>query len=238
MVKITIITPSVRPEMLPMVDKCIKRQTFKDYEWLVSSPKDYGFGTWVQEPDKREGDYYGLNKAWNAAFKQAKGELIVIICDGQWFQPDLLERLWNHYEDDPESVVGAIGHQYDQIENGKPEHMVWRDPRARTDMGSFYETPSTEIEWCVASFPKKAIFEVGGMDEKYDQGAALSEKEANLRMEKAGYKCYLDQTIEYRAIHHERLSKQWDDKYKIATEMYLEDARNILDGKRTKVDFI
>ncbi|HEX9504143.1 MAG TPA: glycosyltransferase [Patescibacteria group bacterium] len=244
---ISIVTPSVRPEMLEIVAKCLKRQTFKDFEWIIVVPQylfmevdriyEYEYIV-VGEPLKNEGDYYGLNKAWNQGFRYAQGELIVSLTDGLWFPPDLLERLWSHYETNPKSVVGLLGNQYDQVLNGKPEHMVWQDPRKRTDMGAYYETLASEIEWCIASFPRQAIYDVGGMPENYDKGAALSEKITNLRFEKAGYKLYLDQSLEYRAISHPRLSSEWDDKYKIAIELYQQDAKDILNGKNLKLDYI
>lgn len=255
---ISVTTPSIRPEMLEIVKKCLYRQTFKDFEWLICGVKFEDIRELlslkpgeksikssitegvipVQEPPKREGDYYSLNKAWNALFKKAKGELIVNITDGIWFEPTLLENLWNHYLANPKACISCVGNQYDQLINGKPEHMTWRDPRIRTDQGAFYEVESSEMELCIASFPRQAVIDIGGFDEKYDQGAALSEKEAMLRAQKSGYKMYLDQTLEYRAIHHPRLSKDWDDKYKIASEMYLQDIKEILSNKRSRLAFL
>ena len=236
--KITVVTPSVRSEMLPIIEKCLKRQTFKDFEWIVASPKDYGYGRFVQEPPKNHGDYYGLNKAWNAAFKKAQGELIVSIQDGLWFPPDMLEKFWYHYLNNPRACVGAIGHQYDQIVNGKPENLVWSDPRARQDLGSFYEVDFPEIEWTVCSVPKKALYEIGGIDEEYDKYAALSEKDANHRMSKLGYKHYLDQSIEYRAIHHPRLNNEWDKRYQEGCKAYIKHGEQIIKGERLKLAFL
>lgn len=246
---ISVTTPSVRSEFLPIVGKCLQRQTFKDFEWLIGSPQDLSLAidreighnyeyTLIPEPPKQEGDYYGLNKCWNSLFKASKGELIVNITDGIWFEPTLLENLWNQYQINSKACISCVGSQYDQLINGKPEHMVWRDPRIRSDQGSFYEVESSEMELCIASFPKQAVIDIGGFDEKYDQGAALSEKEAMLRAQKMGYKMYLDQTLEYRAISHPRLSKEWDDKYKIATEMYLQDIKDVIAGKRSSLDYL
>ena len=90
MVKISVVTPSVRPEGLDIVEQSLKRQTFpKDqFEWLVITPppfpkqfdavKDFQLDKqWFQEPTKREGDMYRLNGAWNKGFKEARGELII-----------------------------------------------------------------------------------------------------------------------------------------------------------------
>lgn len=247
---ISIVTPSIRPEMLDVVLKCIKRQNFPDYEWVVVGNEaveewhekhfnDQWFPMiFVEEPKKREGDYYNLNKAWNAAFKMCNSPLIVNIVDGLWFPPWTLQLLYAHYQVNPKSCVSCIGHQYDRVENGKPEHLVWSDPRVRADQGSFYEVPHTEMELCIASFPRQAILDVGGVDEEFDKYAALSEKEMMARMYKAGYKTYIDQSIEYRAIKHERLSKEWDARYQAGWPYYEKCMREIEAGTRLRLDFV
>ena len=247
--KISVITPSIRPELLGIVSKCLDRQTEKDFEWLIGSREkmfddidpiirhnsSYRF---ITEPNKRDGDYYNLNKCWNRLFSQAKGDLIVSIVDGLWFPPDMLEKLLNHYEANPKACVGAIGHQYLQTENGKPEHLVWRDPRVRTDFGTFYEISPRDLELCIASLPRAGIVDAGGVDEEFDKYAALSEKEMCFRMEKLGYKFYLDQSLEYRAIYHPRLNSKWDDRYNAGCEYFSECIKQIGEGKRAKLDFI
>lgn len=235
--KITCVTPSIRIELLEILKKCLLRQTFDSFEWIVVSPFKYQDAIWIPDPPMREGDYYRLNGAWNKAFRKARGELVVSIVDGLWFPPDTLEKLWQHYRNDPKSCVTCIGHQYDEVENGKPEHMVWRDPRARLDQGAFYEVSPREMELCVASLPLKAIRDVGGVDEEFDKYAALSEKEMCYRIEQQGYKFYIDQTLEYRAIHHPRLSEEWDKRYKEGCVYYEKCIKEILaDGTRRVLD--
>lgn len=236
--KISVLTPSVRPELLAIVEKCLARQTMQEYEWLVGSPKNYKYGDFIQEPPKREEDYYNLNKCMNSLYKAAKGELTVEITDGIWFEPDTLEKLWNHYEANPKACIGAVGNQYDEIKNGKPEHLVWRDPRMRSDQGSFYEINPNDLELCIGSIPKQAIIDVGGLDEEFDKYAALSEKEMALRMDKAGYKFFLDQSIEYRAIKHPRLNSEWEAHYQEGVKYFQKCVHDILNGDRMRVDFL
>jgi len=238
MLKISCITPSIRPEMLEIVERCLSRQTLQSYQWIVVSPKNYKFGEWVQDPPRKEGDFYGLNKAWNAGLKRAEGKLFVSIVDGLWFPPYLLERLWQYYERDPMSCIGGVGHQYSRIENNKPEGLVWQDPRVRSDT-TFWEISPIDMEWCIASIPMKAIQNVGGIDANiYDKVAALSEKEINVRMSKLGYKFYLDSTIEYRAIKHERLNSEWDKKYEEGCKIFNQHLKEIEAGKRLKLDYL
>lgn len=227
---ITVITPSVRREFLQIVQDCLDRQTFTDFEWIVVGPegllpkgdfssrgKSYYF---IKEPPGKKGDFYNLNKAWNEGFREAEGELVVSIVDGIWFPPNTLENLWNLYRLNPMSCIGLTGNQYAKIENGKPEGLVWTDPRIRED-STFYEIPPYDLELCIASLPLKGIKDVGGVDEEFDKFPAWSEKDLACRMSRIGYKCFLDQAIQYRAIYHPRLSDDWDNKYPKSTEYFL-----------------
>lgn len=236
--KLTVITPSVRPEGLEIIKKCLDRQTFKDFEWIVVSPFEYKDAIWVQDPPKREGDFYRLNGAWNAALKRAKGELFVSIVDMIWFPPDTLEKLWGHYVANPRRCVTCVGHQYEKLVNGKPEGLVWREPRVRPDFKSFYEVAPSEMELCVASLPMKAVKEVGGLDEEYDKHAALSEKEMCYRIDKLGYTFWIEQSIEYRALYHPRLSEAWDKHYESGCILYQKHRQEIAEGKRLKVGYL
>ena len=235
---ISIITPSIRKKGVDITAECLKKQTFKNWEWIVCSPYlPPNNAVWIPEPKKKEGNTYSLNACWNMCIKRACGKLIVSIVDLTWFTPDVLERLWGHYEANPRACIGTIGHQYDKMDNGKPVNMVWQDPRARNDFGTFYEINPNDLELCVASIPKKALYEVGGFDEEFDKYAALSEKELAFRLKAAGYSIYLDQSIEYRAIKHPRLTKNWDERYHAGEEYYFKCLYEIENGIR-KVDYL
>lgn len=241
---ISVVTPTIRPEMLGVMGKCLSRQDI-GFEWLVIAPeilKDkidescskYPFYKFVSEPEKKPGDYYALCKAWNKGFSLAQGELVISIQDGIWFEADMLERFWAHYKANPKALVTAVGHHYNQIDEfGKPVNLVWSDPRSRLDLGSFYEVPPSEMEMSVCSTPKQALLDCGGIDEEYDKGAAVGEKEMCWRLDKLGYKFFIDQTLEYRAINHPRLSPDWDEKYKIASDLFIGHMGELRSGVRT-----
>jgi len=239
--KISITTPSVRPNSLELNALSLSRQTFQNFEWLIGSPQenfieidrqighDIDF-VFVPEPPKNKGDFYGLNKSYNSMFKKAKGELIVSYQDQIEIEPTTLERFWAHYEANNRACIGAIGHQYT---NGV---QVWADPRQTMQYGSFYECGEEDVEYTLASIPKEAIYKVGGMKEKWDLFAALSEKEMNVRMYKAGYKFYLDQSIIYKAEHHPRLSSDWDKKYQEGCVYYRQCMEEIKRGEGLQGD--
>lgn len=243
--KISVVTPSVRPEGLKIVEASLQNQSYGwgkysgEVEWLVVSPfRPEVSCNWIPEPDKKEGDMYGLNKAWNAAFKQASGELIVSFVDMTWAPPDALQQFWDHYEANPKGLVGGVGNQYAEVIDGKPEIMIWKDPRMRDDLGSFYEISPIDLEFCLTSVPKQAIIDIGGWDEEWDKYAALSEKEACLRMDRLGYKFYLDQSIEYRALTHPRLTTNWEERYQAGCDFMGKCIHEINEGRRLKLDFI
>jgi len=217
-----------------MVAKCLSRQTYDgEVEWLVSTPYKPPEPA-IQVGTTPKGDYhYALNRDWNKLYRKAQGELIVNIVDLLWFPPDMLEKFWYHYQSNPKALVTTIGHQYDQMVDGKPENKMWSDPRARLDQGSYWEIFPQDMEMCVASIPRQAIIDCKGLKEKYDYGAALSEKEMCFRLDTMGYKFYLDSTIEYRALHHERIggTESWDKHYKIACDMFAEDMAKIRGGQ-------
>lgn len=229
-ISVSVITPTVRPDMLEVIGKCLSRQSI-DYEWLVVAPKrlrdeielklEKYPHTFVEEPEKRADDYYSLCKAWNKGWALSKGKLTVTIQDGIWFPPDMLEKFWSHYKSNPKASVTIIGHHYESYDQqGKPQNLVWQDPRARTDFGTFYEVSPMEMEMAVCSVPKQAIVDCGGMDEEYDKGAAVGEKEMCWRLDQLGYKFYVDQSIEYRALHHPRLNEKWEEAYKVSSALY------------------
>ncbi len=240
MLKISVLSPSVRPGGLDVVAKCLKRQSYpkENIEWLVSTNYDPPTPA-VQVGMADKGDYYySLNRDWNRLYQKVTGDLIVNIVDLLWFPPDILEKFANHYSNNPKALVGAIGHQYEREENGRYEGLCWQDPRARTDQGSFYEIYPTDMEMCLCSIPIQAIYDVGGLDEEFDKYAAMSEKEMCVRMDKLGYKFYLDQTIEYRALHHPRLNDEWDKHYFAGADYWKQCLADVESRKRLKLGFV
>lgn len=92
MPKVSVITPTIRPEGLNIMQDCLSLQTFQDFEWLL----EIGF------PNKSD-----LNQALNRMVKRAKGELLVFYQDYIGIRPDGLERFWNEYEKDKTSFLTA-----------------------------------------------------------------------------------------------------------------------------------
>lgn len=239
---ISVITPSCRPEALEMVRKCLEKQTFpRDrWEWIVGSEFSYDKSDkWVKDPPKKEGDFYVLNKVYNAMLRIASGQFIISYQDGIWTEPNMLEHFWNLYQENPHACVGAVGDQYEKLDEfGKPIVCCWQDPRRTDKHGEYYECFPIDIEFTLCGIPRQAFFDVEGFDEEYDRGCAVSEKELVLRMDKLGYKPYLDQGLVYRSLHHERLTPDWDKYYKIACDLWDQHFGQVQRGERLKLNYL
>lgn len=166
-IKITVITPSIRPKGLEITQKCLAQQTFKDFEWLqeISIP----------------GRGHDLNAAYNRALRRAKGELIVSLQDYIMVTPQYLEKFWKIYKENPKTFfTSSVGKTDQEDFSGKPR---W-DWRAYSDAICKYNT--WEIDSGAA--PLLALKEIGGFDEALDDHWSCDNVSVGWRAELAGYK--------------------------------------------------
>jgi len=213
LVKISIITPSIRRKGLRIVLKALHRQGFNDFEWLIGSkfnPKELKYNgssiIWVEDDFK--GGFWTLNRIYNKLIKQAKGELIVSWQDYTFARPNCLENFWHCYQKEKRSLIGAVGHKY---KDGSWNVITWQDPRKRTDLGAFYEVYPWDIEANLCAVPKQAFYDVGGFDENLDfEGFGFDARGVFERLDMfKKYKFYLDQGNESFSLEHER-PEGWD----------------------------
>lgn len=239
--KVSIITPSIRPEGLEIVHKSIKRQTFPEdeMEWLVGSSFKPKFGTWVE--DDFEGGFWTLNRVYNKLFKQAKGELIVSWQDNIWIPEDGIEKFWAGYEHtEGKALITGVGDQYQELNQfGKPHIKVWADPRKRSDLGSFYEVNFNDIEYNWGALPRDLVYLVGGADEELDHlGLGAEIFSIGDRLNDLGYKFFIDQTNESYSLKHGRRD-DWDEKNTFFNGKYIERKRQLIaDGVWPHLDYL
>lgn len=210
MVKISIVTPTVRRDSLELIKRSLEHQVFKDFEWLVCSPFPVKEATWIK--DDFEGGFWSLNRAYNKLFNKAQGELVVSWQDNIWVPPPGLKKFWEAYrKHGDKAVFSGVGDQYSQIdEYCKPFIKVWADPRKTDKYGEFYRCMWNDCEWNFAAFSKKAIYDIGGMDEKLDfLGYGGDQLQVCERWNDDGYEFWLDQTNESFTLRHGR-KKNWD----------------------------
>ena len=232
---------------LVIVDALWKEREQRVRDYL----KDYNL-TYVRSSEKRSGAFSNLAHADNEGFKAAKGELIVCVQDFIWVAPFGLHKFWEAYKAYGNILVGGVGHQYckpgkEDIKNpegritifkeeftGRPENRCWNDPRMRLDQGTFYETAPVNWELSYGSIPRKVIYELGGMDEEYDmQGFAYDNTNIAQRAEFLGYKTFLDQTNEYRALNHDNwaMSEHKKERASSIAEFHINRMKDIIHGR-------
>lgn len=196
---ISVITPSVRPEGLDLVDKALKRQTFRDFEWIVQG----------KDKPTAEGYAWTLNHDYNVAIKKSKGELIVSWQDWTFADPETLEKFWFHYQQEPRTFVTAVGNKYT---SDNWTTMTWKDPRERTDQGTYYPCYFSDIEWNLCSLAKQILYDVGGFDEELDRWYGMDGYSVNERAMLLGNCDFkIDQTIKSYSLEHGR-PEQWEEK--------------------------
>lgn len=122
---ISVITVTNRHGGIDINWSSLRRQTFKNFEWILGDAlyekrskavKDY------TRDDQRVNHYQQgrknpeaktwLNHAENEAIAKANGELIVLLQDYIHIQPDALEKFWYQYQTNPKWFVTGVGHQY------------------------------------------------------------------------------------------------------------------------------
>jgi glycosyltransferase involved in cell wall biosynthesis len=214
----------------------LKRQTFKDFEWILvdtkyeerkEAIKTYTKDERVHHVKQRPKEALArtwLNHAENQGIRESKGELIVFLQDYIHIEPDALEKFWLQYQAEPKCFVSGVGNQYvcpqptdlkglitvfDKPYTQRPTTVVWQDPRLRKDLGSFYECRPEDWEVNYAMCPRQMLYDVGGFDEEYDyQGHAFDNCSVAFRGYALGYKPYLDQSNESFSINNDSFSKE------------------------------
>jgi len=206
MPNLSVITPTIRKEGLPLVAQALAKQTFKDFEWLICSPFDPVLpqATWI--PDTFTGGQWSLNRAYNALMKQAQGTIIISWQDWVWALPTALEQFITVLSQVGSAAVSGIGDQYERLGQwGKPEIKIWSDPRKTFQYGDVYECMWNDIEWNFCALPKHLLVDVGGFDEEMDQRCrGVDAIQVMERLDALGYKTYLDQRNESFTLRHDR----------------------------------
>lgn len=222
MIKISVLTPSIRKEGLGLVKKALSQQSFQEFEWLVGSPFEYHDAYWVK--DNFKGGYWSLNRIYNKLIKKAKGELIVSWQDFTYAKPDALEKFWVDYEA-THGVISGVGNKYS---DDTWTSMVWKDPRERADQGSFYACNPVDIEINFAAIPKKGLYDIGGFDEEMDfLGFGLDGVSVSQRLDLLGYMTYLDQANKSYSLTHGRPTG-WDE-HNLLGDKYFEHMKGLID---------
>lgn len=169
--KISVITPTIRPEGLRVVQQSLERQTLQDFEWLVE----------VGVP----GRGHDLNAAFNRMLRRAKGELAVFYQDYIKIMDQGLERFWSAYQDRPRTFFTAPVGKVNDLEYTDQAKWDWRAFHPSKDVYEQCKWDGWEIDWACA--PIAALKEIGGFDEELDQYWSCDNVNTGFRAELAGY---------------------------------------------------
>lgn len=170
--KISVLTPTIRPDGLKIMQECLKKQTFQEFEWLVE----------VGIPGKG----HDLNAAFNRMLRRAKGDLIVFYEDHTKIMDDGLERFWKAHQEHPNTFFTAPLGKVDNWSD-KPR-WDWRSYKQRESQTDYTDCVprAWEADWACA--PKSALFKVGGFDEELDTHWSGDNVSVALRAEMQGFK--------------------------------------------------
>lgn len=178
--KISVLTPTIRPAGLEIVRKCLMEQAFQDFEWLV----EVGHGR------------HDLNAAYNRMLRRAKGELIVSVQDFIKCPPDYLGKWWAAYQKYQNTFMTAPVGKVDNLDYTGEIHWDWRAFRMN-DVDTVRECEWDCWEIDSAAAPLEALKAIGGFDEKIDGYWSSDNVNVGKRASLAGYefKCIFDNPV-------------------------------------------
>lgn len=187
--KLSVITPSIRPQYLDITQKTLEAQTFQDFEFHV----DIGL--------RNRG--FGLPSDWNKLLRRCKGDIVVMLQDCISIPPDALQRI-------SELSHAKTGYTY-PLKKMPQGSYDWRKYRAEA-LGTEKLTPNMwEID--LASAPLSLFHDVGGFDEDFNNGWSWENVEIAYRAQAAGYKFYVSHATEGEALDHDAIIENpWRNK--------------------------
>lgn len=192
--KISVISPSIRPEGLKILQQCLEEQTMptNEFEWHV----EIGL--------KRKG--HDLNAAFNRMIKRSNGELIVFYEDYTKIMPDGLERFWKAYKDNPNTLFTAPLGKVDNFgDTGDKIRWDWRATKQNKDQTDYTNClwRTCELDW--GAIPKAILLDIGGFDEVLDKWWSMDNVSVGKRADALGYKFKCVFTNPAVALDHDKV---------------------------------
>jgi hypothetical protein len=189
--RISVITPSIRPQGLEQAFKSMQRQNFGGVEWL---PR-------LSVPGAKPDLAYQMNQA----VKEAQGELIVFLQDWIKIGPDALQKMWDFYKANPNTAITAPVGKAKDLGTFATGKLTKEDTSIKWDWRSHREGKveyhEWEIDWGAA--PKKLIVEAGAFEERYDTDFGFENVDLGYRLYKNGVQFKCDTSNSAIAFDHD-----------------------------------
>lgn len=218
---ISVITPTIRPELLYLTDETLYGQTYKDFEWLVESG------------DPVNG--FTLPTDFNNALRKAKGDIIVILQDCILIPQNALEEIskLNHVKT---AYTFPVGKEKATVSNDRAEKEITWDWRKHRDLGELPTPAHWEID--LGSAPKSLFFDVGGFDEDFNNGWSWENVEIAYRASLLSYKYELSRVTEGVAFDHDAAKEHPFRGKRENNDVRASKSRVMADGGRIKLEYL
>lgn len=192
--RISVLTPTIRPEFLGITQVTLANQTNKDFEWLV------------EEGDPAKG--FTLPTDFNKMLSRAKGDIIVILQDCIEIPKTALEEI-SQLNHESTAYTYPVGKTQERPPTTDDEEEVVRQKEVAWDWrkhkqgitGASINPDHWEIDF--ASAPKALFYDVGGFDEDFNNGWSWENVELAYRASLAGYKFEVSNVTEGVAFDHD-----------------------------------
>jgi len=184
MPKVSVITPTIRTRGLEILEKCLREQTFQDFEWLIEP------NVHKSQPD--------LNAALNRMIKRSRGEIIVFLQDFIKIPKDGIEQFVKALEKEKAFYTAPVNKTEDETFTLPVMEYDWRQFRKDKQR---LDWKDWEIDW--AATTKELLYDVGGFDEELDKHWGFDNVNIGLRLDIKGHKIYnLDENEALGYLHN------------------------------------
>lgn len=210
--RVSIITPSNRTEWEVMMAENIKSQTYRgEIEWIIvddvpdTNDRKMIFSGLANRHEldiryyrgSHKGYKYGLSHANNIGWKNATGELLVVLQDFMLMGPDCIEDMVNLYRKNPDCLIATVDVGLD-----KEGTEVYRNVRLSNEGLRFTDNPF-DFELNCGAIPMKILNELNGWYELLDDGLGYDNTEIAHRALQKGYGIIIDETNVVKGLYHE-----------------------------------
>ena len=178
--KISVLSPSIRPRGLEVVQESLERQTFTSFEWLVE----------IGMPSRG----CDLSAALNRMLLRSRGDIIVMLQDYLKIPHNAFEEIVKlHEKHDKTFITYSVAKTLDWKE-------VVPDWRYH---GVSRKIEPREWEADFASAPRQAFFDVQGYNESFDRGWSCENLDLAERAKMAGYYFMVVPSLRAVAFDHD-----------------------------------